>query len=46
MPFKYPACPVVGGTWFSINLGSLGVVVLALGRLEQKDLECQASLVT
>lgn len=46
MPFKYPACPVVGGTWFSTSFGSLGVVVQALGRLGQKDLECLASLVT
>lgn len=46
MPFRYPARPVVGGTWFSTSFGSLGVVEQALGRPGQKDLECQASLDT
>lgn len=32
--------PVVGGTWFSTSFRYLGVVVQALGRLGQKDLEC------
>jgi hypothetical protein len=44
MPFRYPACLVVGGIWFSTSFRSLGVVVMALGRLGQEDPECQASL--